>query len=125
MLSPWDIVAMAILVIACLALTVQNTVLRNDKATLANNLAQQFIDSTTIEARASELAEELSLLKNSDSDFIKFLSDSREDAFGFIANVQEAIAELKSATEDKDAIRKTAAYRKLISFLPDDNDMVK
>lgn len=48
-----------------------------------------------------------------------FLSDSRDAAFEYIEDVQNAIAELKVATESLDQTNIDQAYAKLIAFLPE------
>ena len=53
--------------------------------------------------------------------FIKFLSESREEAFSYISEVQEAIDYIKMAMELEDDIMISDAYNKLISFLPNEN----
>ena len=53
--------------------------------------------------------------------FTKFLSESREEAFGYISDVQEAIHELKVALDLADETYINGAYNKLISFLPNEN----
>lgn len=55
--------------------------------------------------------------------FIKFLSESRESAFDYIEDVQQALTAYDIALNTDDAKIINDAYKKLISFLPD--DMVK
>lgn len=50
--------------------------------------------------------------------FIKFLSDSREWAFDYIENVQEAIQDLKTAMDADDNEGIGEAYQKLVAYLP-------
>jgi SPX domain protein involved in polyphosphate accumulation len=113
-----------LLVLFCLALF-QIAVGYNDKINLIKELTQAYNDIDILSTRLSEVAESKNISEIPENDFIKFLSDSREDAFGFITNVQETILELKTATEAKDSELESSAYNKLISFLPNDNDMVK
>lgn len=122
----WDILLpfSVLIVIICLAIF-QIAVGHNDKINLIKELVQAENDKEVLSTRLSEVAESREISEIPENDFIKFLSESREDAFGFIANVQEAILEFKTATEAKDHSRRIDAYNKLISFLPDDNDMVK
>lgn len=122
----WDIILpFAVLItIICLAMF-QIAVGHNDKISLIKELVQAENDKEVLSTRLSEIAESRSISEIPENDFIKFLSESREDAFGFIANVQDAILEFKTATEAKDTKLESDAYNKLISFLPDDNDMVK
>lgn len=62
-------------------------------------------------------------IENSDG-FLKFVSDSRDWAFDYIENVQEAITEYDAALSSNDAKLLNDAYKKLIDFLPKD-DVVK
>jgi molecular chaperone DnaK (HSP70) len=56
--------------------------------------------------------------------FTKFLSESREEAFGYIYDVQEAIDQLRLALDLADEAHISEAYNKLISFLPSENQDV-
>jgi len=52
--------------------------------------------------------------------FLKFVSDSRDWAFTYIEDVQQAIQAYDVALSTDDAIVINIAYKKLISFLPDE-----
>lgn len=55
--------------------------------------------------------------------FVKFISDSRDWAFTYIEDVQQALMAYDVALNTDDAKIINEAYNKLISFLPED-DMV-
>lgn len=55
---------------------------------------------------------------NDPDGFIKFLSQSREWAFGYIEEVQSAIVNLSVAMESKDDDKVKDSYIKLMSYLP-------
>jgi hypothetical protein len=53
--------------------------------------------------------------------FLKFVSDSRDWAFTYIEDVQQAIQAYDVALSTDDAAVINIAYKKLISFLPDED----
>lgn len=53
--------------------------------------------------------------------FLKFVSDSRDWAFQYIEDVQQALMVYDVALNTKDAKIINDAYKKLIDFLPEDN----
>lgn len=55
---------------------------------------------------------------NDPDGFIKFLSQSREWAFGYIEEVQQAIVDFSVAMESKDEEKIAQGYIKLMSYLP-------
>lgn len=54
--------------------------------------------------------------------FTKFLSESRDEAFKYIEEVQSAIESLKLAISSKDDKKIKEANEKVLSFLPDKTD---
>lgn len=52
--------------------------------------------------------------------FLKFISESRDWAFQYIEDVQEAIKEYDAALSKNDPHLMNAAYKKLIDMLPED-----
>jgi hypothetical protein len=88
-------------------------------------IAQVFIDRSAM----LEEIERLNFIIDNSSDlndgFIGFLSQSREEAFAYISEVQSVIESLQMAMELEDSAMIDASYKKLISFLPsDDQDVV-
>jgi biopolymer transport protein ExbB/TolQ len=88
-------------------------------------VAQALIDRSAM----LEEIERLNFIVDNSSDlndgFIGFLSQSREEAFAYISEVQSVIESLKMAMELEDSIMIDTSYKKLISFLPsDDQDVV-
>ena len=84
-------------------------------------IGQLFMDKSAM----SDELERLNYIINNSSDlndgFIKFLSESREEAFSYISEVQQAVEYIKMATELQDKTMIDDAYNKLISFLPSDS----
>lgn len=76
-------------------------------------------------AAMSEEIDRLNYVVDNSSDlnegFVKFLSESREEAFSYISEVQMAIESIKMAMELDDNTMINDAYNKLISFLPNEN----
>jgi hypothetical protein len=54
--------------------------------------------------------------------FLRFISESRDWAFEYIENVQEAIGEYDEALSTNDAAKISAAYNKMINMLPKENE---
>lgn len=54
--------------------------------------------------------------------FLRFISESRDWAFEYIENVQEAISEYDEALSTQDAAKINAAYKKMINMLPKENE---
>ena len=52
--------------------------------------------------------------------FLKFVSESREWAFEYIENVQQAIKDYDVALSKQDPNEMNEAYKKLVAMLPDD-----
>lgn len=79
-------------------------------------LVKLAVEKTVIGKKLeSAIAENESSKLEKDDGFIKFLSISRESAFTYIEEVQEAISKYASdRTEDN--------YKKLISFLPKEDE---
>jgi hypothetical protein len=86
---------------------------------LAASVVQLIIDKNAI---AEEL-DRLSFISSNSTDiengFIKFLSETRESAYEYIADVQATILELKTAMDSGKDEDIAASYKKLIEFLPD------
>lgn len=87
-------------------------------------VAQLIIDRSAM----SDEIDRLSFMIDNSSDlndgFIKFLSESRDEAFEYISDVQEAILSIKNAMDINDEALISEAYTKLISFLPSENQDV-
>lgn len=84
---------------------------------------QLSIDKLTLMKKFEELS-----VKNESQDieqtdgFLKFISESRDWAFTYIEDVQQALSEYDDALATRDAILINDAYKKLVDFLPKDND---
>jgi hypothetical protein len=85
---------------------------------LTTSVAQLTIDKQTIGEELDRLSFISSNSVDIENGFIKFLSETRDSAYEYIENVQEAIAELQSAMESGSEGDIAVAYKKLIDFLP-------
>jgi hypothetical protein len=90
--------------------------LRNTKLTLS--VAQLTIDKQALGDELDRLSFISSNSVDIENGFIKFLSETRDSAYEYIENVQEAIAELQSAMESGNENDIAVAYKKLTDFLP-------
>lgn len=100
--------------------------LRSKLNTTMQLLVQNIIDTKALEEYNYTLARQIEETTFNDKDgFIKFLSESRESAFVFIEDVQQAIINLKFAmdSDDEDAI--SDAYNKIITFIPASQEEIK
>lgn len=117
-MSLMDLVIIAILSIIVLISTAIAMSIRIRHKKSIEKIVQLLIDKSSM----LEEIERLSTLVNSrdelDNGFIKFLSESREDAFSYISEVQVAIETLSLAIDLKDDKIINEACLKLLSFLP-------
>lgn len=87
------------------------------------NLLSKYIeitmDNISLNDTLNKINADLSGSTVNDPDgFIKFLSQSREWAFGYIEEVQSAIVDLSVAMESKNDDKVKDSYIKLMSYLP-------
>jgi hypothetical protein len=112
---------LSILLTVSLAMLLSSNI-RNKKN--LESIAQLFIDRSAM----SEEIDRLNFIVNNSSDindgFVKFLSESRDLAFEYISEVQVAIESLKITMELNDETMINESYKKLISFLPSENQDV-
>lgn len=87
-------------------------------------ITQLLIDRAAMSEEIERLVFALENAPELQDSFTKFLSESREDAFNYIAEVQEAIEGLKLAMDVTDEFSISKAYTKLINFLPSKNQDV-
>jgi hypothetical protein len=83
--------------------------------------AQLLVDRAALQEEVSRLSFINSNSTDIENGFVKFLSQSREEAFSYIEEVQDAIFSIKIAIDLNDETLLSEAYTKLISFLPSDS----
>jgi hypothetical protein len=82
---------------------------------------QLLVDRLSLQEEVSRLSFINSNSTDIENGFVKFLSQSREEAFSYIEEVQDAIFSIKIAIDLNDETLLSEAYTKLISFLPSDS----
>lgn len=95
--------------------------MRNTK--LISSVAQLLIDKDAVSTELEKLAFVSNNSVDIENGFIKFLSESRDAAHSYIEDVQTAIGDLKVAMNSGDSETITVAYGKVMSFLPDSQDL--
>lgn len=113
-----ELVVIAILVFSLIIMSALLIRLTLRSKRLAASVVQLIIDKNAI----SEELDRLSFISSNSTDiengFIKFLSETRDSAFEYIADVQTAISELKATMDSGKDEDIEASYKKLIEFLP-------
>jgi hypothetical protein len=82
---------------------------------------QLFVDRVSLQEEIDRLSFINSNSTDIENGFVKFLSESREQAFAYIEEVQDAIVSVKVSVDLNDEALIGEAYKKLISFLPSDS----
>jgi hypothetical protein len=142
----WDILALIILTLACIALLINNFRLQIRNRKLVVKLAQEAIDKEIIRGKLNEeLAKQDTQALEQSEGFLKFISQSREWAFDYIEQVQTALKVFKDKVDPQILYAKTygvvsgesvhtviigrisEAYGELLKIMPEDNnnDVVK
>jgi hypothetical protein len=135
----WNVIEFIIFGVALLVfvfLIIANISVRLENGKLKTNLAQEAIDRAIVMQEMQKLMSELDSKNSSQNDgFLKFVSESREAAFKYIEEVQNAISEFDSKVgpavkyykqtgkmldrKPSDLVRELAeAYDKLMESMP-------
>jgi len=130
----FTVFTIALLVFISLIIANITTRVQNNK--LKTALTQELIDRAIVTKKMQELMAELDIKNSNQNDgFLKFVSDSREAAFKYIEEVQEAIGEFDRKVgpvvkyyketgkvlerKPSELVRKlTTAYDKLMASMP-------
>ncbi len=87
---------------------------------LRKDLVQSEIDKFVFMTQLDKMLQEQDTRNIEGSDgFLKFVSESRDWAFGYIEEVQEAIVKFKESVDSDTGYEQ--AYAKLLTFLPDES----
>jgi hypothetical protein len=113
-----EIVIVSILSIATVAASVSIAYLLKSNKDLTSQLIQSGIANLDLKDELVRLRDEKELGEN--NDFVKFLSDSRDWAFEYIENVQNAIVNLEKALASGDEVEISKAYNVLLNYIPKD-----
>lgn len=107
-------------IVAALIVIIIRIALINRKLTSAG--IQLSFDKIELLKRIQALSEEKDSVSVEKTDgFLKFVSESRDWAFDYIEDVQQALRAYDIALSTDDARLMNEAYSKLISLLPDDD----
>lgn len=119
-----SIAAFAVYTLLLIGLVVllSKSYIKNKK--LSNEASKLFVEKSALVARLDVLlnAEDSKSVENTEG-FLRFVSQSREWAFEYIEDIQQALYAYDIALGLDDAQVLNEAYKKLIDFLPYD-DMV-
>jgi hypothetical protein len=100
-------------------LVIQNIKYYFATKTLIRDNAQLILDKSELLKKISQILDQQDSGKIEETTgFVRFISESRDWAFQYIEDVQQAIQEL-SETPRSDRVAYAKAYKKVISFLPE------
>jgi hypothetical protein len=85
-----SLIALSIMTMLLIWFGFRNVSLARSNSGLKNRIVQLRLDITAIDDRLHQMTDAQSMLSTGDRDFIKFLSDSRDDAFLYIEKAQAA-----------------------------------
>lgn len=91
----------------------------NNKVLLVSN-AQLLLDRNELLKKLEQSMAINNGIEKTDG-FLKFISESRDWAFTYIENVQQAISDYDVALSSNNAKLINESYNKLVDFLPKDN----
>lgn len=118
-----ELIAFVVFIVIFVALLINNIIIRIKNRLLVKEAIQLNIDKIVLVNRIEELLakQENKTLEESDG-FIKFVSESRDWAFQYIEDVQEAISHFDKTISSKDDMQIEKAYDKLKNFLPKEEE---
>jgi hypothetical protein len=113
------IAAFAIYTLLLIGLVVLLSMSYNKNRKLSNEASKLFVEKAALVARLENmLSAEDSQNVESTEGFLRFVSESRDWAFTYIEDVQQALLAYDIALGLDDAQVLNEAYKKLISYLP-------
>jgi hypothetical protein len=136
-----ELVVFSIALLVFIALIITNVKIRVQNNNLKSNLTQEKIDRAIIAEEVRKLMAEVDKKNSNQNDgFLKFVSDSREAAFKYIEEVQEAIGEFDRKVgpvvkyyketgkvlerKPSELVRElTTAYDKLMASMPKEDNV--
>lgn len=114
MLTVYEILSITIVLGAFAALVAYVIRLKTKNNLLVKSIVEVTLDKMALQKKVDEA----SMSPSETEGFIKFLSQSREWAFGYIEEVQKSIENLKIAMQDGNEDKINKAYEDVVSFLP-------
>lgn len=124
MIDLFNLIVFVVAAVLITLLTVGVIRLRLKNRKLVSEALQLAIDKVVLYTQLEKLNETNDIKSVEETQgFVKFLSESREWAFGYIEEVQAAITEYKEVCETSvHDLRYKEAYEKLLSFLPENTE---
>jgi len=116
-----ELIAFSIFIIIFIATLIANLRVTYKNKKLSNKLIQFGLDKAMLLEKLEQLSGKENPIEQTEG-FLKFISESRDWAFKYIEDVQEAIIEFNSAIDSKDDERIENALNNLKSFLPDNEE---
>lgn len=102
---------------------IDNVRVRLLKKKLTTELLQLLIDKNNLIEEATRIAGEDSYAKSADREgFIKFLSESRDMAFGYIEKFQTSLQKLRTAKNSGDLVKIEQSISELLELLPEETN---
>lgn len=102
-------------------IVVDNVRVRLSNKKLTQEVLQLLVDKNNLIDEARRIAEQGSSAVAADREgFIKFLSESRNLAFGYIEKFQESLGKLRKATKSGDQSEVDKSIAELLDLLPED-----
>lgn len=102
---------------------IDNIRVRLLKKKLTAELLQLLIDKNNLIEEATRIAGEDSYAKSADREgFIKFLSESRDMAFGYIEKFQTSLQKLRTAKNSGDLVKIEQSISELLELLPEETN---
>jgi molecular chaperone DnaK (HSP70) len=117
----FELVAFSIFILMFVSVLIANLRLLNKNKKISNKLIQFGLDKAMLLEKLDKLSGKQNPIEQTEG-FLKFISDSRDWAFKYIEDVQEAIKEFNAAIESKNDQRIEDALNNLKSFLPDNEE---
>lgn len=115
----YDVIAFVLISIIAIASIVYAVYLFGKNRRLVQSVIELHIERSALEDMISDQAINNSSTTDQGDGFIKFLSESREWAFNYIDDVQNAILVLKEKYDNNKALDES--LQKLFGMLPENN----
>lgn len=112
-----SLIAFSIYLVSLFALIIVNLKQRKSRAALVSEMMQLVIDKAALIEKIEKLNLEAS--KEANDGFVRFLSQSRDWAFNYIEEVQEAIHNYQVSLDGSDPIVAIEARKRLFDLLPE------
>jgi len=113
-----EIIIISVLITTVVVLSIALVYMRKTSQDFASQLVQCAVTNIDLKEAMARLKDEKELGEN--DGFVKFLSDSRDWAFEYIENVQNAILSLELALANGSEEEISESYKNVLNYLPKD-----